>query len=570
MKSISRIVLALLLFSPVFASAQTIPLSDSLALQRQGIFDCNQNGAYAMSVGALGATGGVYVPVADATVELNTGVLVYQQCVLREVINRMREAATAGTGRKAVLAIQTGRGGNPQYVVRQAQEMLTVVDDPTMLDFLRGSGLKALDPVLQTPITRALVRNYEMRTRAPQNTLTCFYKDSLADVYSGQLPTTANIWDAVRAAGTPNCVPSLAFYSSEELAGSRIARAEQYQQDQWNWGRGYYSMTDSNGNIITPAVNVQESFQTILDSPVRQQESANDIGQMINALYAGMTTQILSDRNGLAGLTQSIGGQPRYIDQVVREASQGLRDSITNTAIQTLLSAQKVEAEYFKTVNAIGTVLTRAILGLKSAESQCWDLIIYQNDNHPERHVCSGPLSADNTCISTAGSCTVNPTTGEQTCPTGVALKVSTSTAFSQAVITANITDLGNATLARISTSKKALDLITQLIDSVTGASTDAQRLAVVQLNNMVAQKLLHIKPDLDGPNGVIKQLESVQAAMLDENSGLVATTVKLWADSEPLQPGKGWCNVNKPAVLDAWKKCWDKNNPQASACPTP
>ncbi len=570
MKNISRIILALFLFSPVFASAQTIPLSDSLALQRQGIFDCNQNGAYAMSVGALGATGGVYVPVADATVELNTGVLVYQQCVLREVINRMREAATAGTGRKAVLAIQTGRGGNPQYVVRQAQEMLTVVDDPTMLDFLRGSALKALDPALQTPITRALVRNYETRTRAPQNTLTCFYKDSLADVYSGRLPPTANIWDAVRAAGTPNCVPSLAFYSSEELAGSRIARAEQYQQDQWNWGRGYYSMTDSNGNIITPAVNVQESFQTILDSPVRQQESANDIGQMINALYAGMTTQILSDSNGLAGLTRSIGGQPRYIDQVVKEASQGLREAVTNVAIQTLDSARKVEIKYFQTVNEIGAVLTRAILGLKSAEKQCWDLIIYQSDNHPERHVCSGPIAADNTCMSFAGACTTDPTTGEQTCPTGVPLKISTSTAFSQSVISSQIAPIATTTLARISASQKALALIAQLIDSVTGASLDAQHLAVIQFNNLVAQKLVHIPPDLDGPNGVIKQLESVQALMLDENTGLVATTIKLWADSEPLSPGKGWCNVNKPAVLEAWKKCWDKNNPVASACPTP
>ena len=100
--------------------AETPPAVDppsvaaAYAFMRQGIFDCNLNGAYAMSVGAMGATGGVYVPVADATVELNTGILVYKECVLREVIIREREAATAGFARKAIVGGQTGRGGNPK------------------------------------------------------------------------------------------------------------------------------------------------------------------------------------------------------------------------------------------------------------------------------------------------------------------------------------------------------------------------------------------------------------------------------------------------------------------------
>lgn len=573
MKKILSIILAVLLLSPVFASAQAAPPpaidKDSLNLQRQGIFDCNQNGAYSMSVGALGATGGVYVPVADATVELNTGTIVYKECVLREVVNREREAAMAGFNKKAVTSIQTGRNGNAQYVVNEGQELLTNVKDPAFLSVLQDDTLKNLNPALQTPLTRAMVRHYERSTRSPGASLKCPYTGDLNAYHNGQI--RFSISDFL-AASAPQCDPVIALFLAQDIADARIAQCESYMRDQLNWGRGYYPRTDDPSNpcsakVLTPAVTVQESFQTILDSPVRQLESANDIGQMINALYAGMTTQIISDNQGLAGLTQSIGGQPRYIDRVVSEAAQGLRDAATNVALQNLRSAQQVEAAYFQTVNAIGTVLTTAIAQLRSAEKQCWELIIYQNDGHPERHACAGPLAADNTCTTYAGPCTTDSETGIETCPTGVALKVATSTVFSQSIITPQIAPLATATLARIKASQDALSLIAQLIEGVTGASLDAQRLAIIQLNSLVAQKLIHIPPDLDGPNGVVKQLDSVKTAMLGD-PGLVVDTIKLWANSTTVRPG--WCNINNPAVIDAWKKCWNKDAPNAAACPTP
>ncbi|KKW07358.1 MAG: hypothetical protein UY39_C0015G0001, partial [Candidatus Kaiserbacteria bacterium GW2011_GWC2_49_12] len=44
------------------------PTSEQYQFQRSGIFGCNQTAAYRMSVGALSAVGGVYVPVNDAAV----------------------------------------------------------------------------------------------------------------------------------------------------------------------------------------------------------------------------------------------------------------------------------------------------------------------------------------------------------------------------------------------------------------------------------------------------------------------------------------------------------------------
>lgn len=535
--------------------------------QRQGIFDCNQNGAYAMSVGALGAIGGAYVPVADAAVELNTGILVYKECVLREVVDREREAATSAFLKKAYTGIQAGRNGSPYYVVNQGKELLDV-SDQEFLAILQDGTLRNLNANLQGPVTRALARSYQAQTRSQQDILTCQYKGDLNAALNGQ--PQGSIWEALSALGNPACNPIGAYYLGQTLAGNRIAQAVQYQRDQWYWANGYYSITDDAQDplarkILTPGINVQQSFQTILDSPVRQLESANDVGQMISALYAGVTTQIISDNQGLAGLSKSSGGQLSYLDQVAKESAQGVRNAAVNAALQILNAAHQVESAYNQTVNKIASILTNAINQLRSAERQCWNIIIPK--------VCATPLAADNTCFAPTSNCTEsgggtatcivgtlsktvpitsctvtqNPVT--ITCPVGFKLKVVTTTAFSQAVIEPQITPLATTTLANIDKSQKATRLIGNLITSVTNtASLDAQRLSLQQLDSLVAQRALHTQPDLVV---VTQQKDSVDAAM----TTLVENTVKSWADSG--DPSVGWCNVNNQAVIDMWIQKW-------------
>ncbi len=554
-------ILSTLLLAPFYVGAVT--------LQRQGIFDCNPNGAYAMSVGAMSATGGVYVPVADATVELNTGILVYKECILREVINREREAATAGTAQTAVKAIQTGRRTDdgrdvPLHVVNRKNERVEV-SDGAFVGVLKDGTLDSLNPALRQPITKALARKYEVETRKISSTLGCSFKGDLKAFQQGTLPF--NFADFL-AGSEPQCDPAIAQFLAEDIANQRIAQALANQDAEWDWGNGYYARTDGaqdplQRKILTPAINVQQSFQTILDSPVRQMESANDIGQMINALYAGMTTHILSDSQGLAGITKSFGGQPSYLAQVVSQAAEGLRTSAVNTAIANLNAARDTEVKYFQTANAMGAVYTQAIAALRSIESQCWkDKVIPA--------VCGSALASDNTCTAKV-VCAPDPSdpTAPPICPTGPTLKIATSTAFSQSVIDAEIVPGATEVVSLINASQNALRLIEQLIAGVTNASLNAQQLAIVQLNNLVAQKLLHTPPDVNDPtNGIVKRLDNLQAALLGTDSGLVASILKLWADSPSVRPG--WCNVNNPAVIEAWKSCWNKNSPNAATCPKP
>ncbi len=498
----------------------------------QGIFDCNKNGAYS-SVGSTVAIGGPFVPVADYAVELNTGVLVYKECVLRNIVVRRREAAMTALLKKTNTAVQTGRNGNKQFVENQNQEKLNVSDLQEKA-FRESSALDAVHPSFRSDVQRAVAINYQLETRAKESALECPFEGDIS-VYQKD-PTHNFSWDAFFAMSKSTCIPFWAKMRAIEMRDEQIGRALAAQYDEWNWGRGYYAVTDNAANplarkVLTPSVTVQASFQNIIDSPIRQLESANDIGQMIGALYAGLETQILADSRGLAGISVSTGGQLSYIDQLVANSSQGLRNAALNAALQILASARRVEAAYLQAATAISTSLAQASAQLRSAENQCWNLIIPQ--------VCtSTALNAQNECTDASST-----------------YKIATSTAgYAQAVIVSQITPLITVAATNTATSQAALARIDVLIKGVSqNASLEVQRTSLLELDALVAQHRIHTQPDVDGPNGIVKKLDSVQAAM----NALVTDTVKSWADDP--SPAVGWCNINNTAVIQAWKDTWKK-----------
>ncbi|OGG52422.1 hypothetical protein A2851_05250 [Candidatus Kaiserbacteria bacterium RIFCSPHIGHO2_01_FULL_53_29] len=524
-------------FLPLFANAQ------AYQYQRQGIFDCNQNGAFAMNVGSLTANG-IYVPVADATVELNTGILVYKECVLREVIVRQREAASAAYLKRSYKGIQEGRNGNPQYAVNEGQELLTV-GDQVFVSWFQSGALDSLNPAFKAAVSRAVLVNYDTSTRAPQTELTCPYEGDLTPFQTN--PTQNFSFDAFLAGADPDCVPLYAKFEAQDLVNSRIAAAKQYQLDQWNWGRGYYALTDGaqdplNQRVLTPASNVNSTFQNVIDSSVRQLESANDIGQMIGALYAGVATQIVADSQGLAGLSQSIGGQPSYLDQVSSQSGQGLRDAAVNVANNNLAGALRTEQQYNQVVKSIGSLLTQATLQLRGLENQCWALVI--------SNVCTAPPDADR-------KCTAKP-------PASGSLTVATSTyQFAQAVIDSQIGTLAAQILPAIQKSDETLAKLTSIAARLSNPATQSQ--ALQELDQLVSARppVLHTPPD-------VAAITQQQQSTLSSLTNLLQTTRDTWTGvgsdgSTPANlswdgttnPGVGWCNATNDATRAAWVTKW-------------
>ena len=558
---LSNIVLSILFFALAPALAFADSTSVTLPQGFSGIFSCNQDGAYAMSVGALGATGGIYVPVADATVELNTGTLVYKECVLREIVDAQRQVATAGVLQRNDSQILTSRNGSPQFSVNRLQERQSA-NNQIASDFVKSSAFNSLDPAIQQSVKQAVAQNYINGMNAMAS-VACAYPGATADFTSAN--TSGYIFDDIRAIGSP-CNPIIAYQDENDILGTQIGEGDSILDAELSEGQGYYPVTSGGLNplaqqVVTPGSFVNSSFTQIAQSPFNQLQNANDLGQMVNALFAGVSTQITSPTGGgINGISQPIGSTPSYLQQAVTATAQNLQGQIINAAVANLTSALQVEEAYFNIMNSIAQTLISTIAQLRSAENQCWQKII--------QNVCATPIAADGTCTAVTPACSTtpdpnNPDAPVPTCPTAPKLKVATSTAFSQAVIDSQITATAQIVANNSSTSKQALNLLNGLIQSVTGSNVDAQASAIAQLNQLVANNLLHTQPQA---NAAQQQQNAVQGSM----QTLLTNTINLWAGTNPndttqtnlpwdgtVSPGAGWCDFQSQSTLQQWEQKW-------------
>ncbi|MFA7309600.1 MAG: hypothetical protein WC050_01710 [Candidatus Paceibacterota bacterium] len=522
-------------------------VSSNLAFQRQGVFGCSQTGSYAMSVGALSAVGGTYVPVNDAAVTLNTGYLVYKECVLRGIVNRMREDQTAGLLKKITVAYSNGRNGQPMFVQSLPKESRAVYTSSVSRD-IQGDTLSPLNPAFQTAAKRAIVEGYMAGINAPNRSLGCRYQGDLYQLQTQPTKASGNIWAGLNAMAYPSCNPFFAVQAAKDLVMGNAASLWNDQLTQVGWGNGNYprQVYDADGNLITvtPGYLIGATEQQALETGFAQLQNANDIDQMVGALFSGITSQVISDSRGLAGLTQNNGNQMSYLDQVIKESASGLRNSALNAAIQIVAAAKSNELTYFNAMNDIGTILVNTIKTLRANEQTCWDKIITA--------VCADTVKADNTCTGKAGPCTTDPTTGELVCPVGPKLKVATSTAFSQGVITNSIAPLASSTALNIEASKRALAVVDRLLKTIVSGTVVEQRDALLEVDGLVTNRGFRSQYDA----------ENAKQSKTDVTGNMITRlqdTNTLWGDKELSQsdPSSGWCNVNLPSVIQMWTSKW-------------
>src|SRR3989344_6738689 len=483
-----------------------------------GIFGCNQTGSYAMSVGSLSAVGGVYVPTNDAAVTLNSGFITYKECILDGVNKRFAESASTDNTRFGINAFLTGRDGTPFFSVDFIADMLARSDE-TFLRVLQVGELSPLNTALRGDVMRALARNYQFDTRAANRALQCPYQGDLNSVLTGQ---TNDVWGGLMALTNPACNPLGAFHLAKEYTQSNIARNREEMLFRLTTGQGTYGVEEVDPvtgarRTLTPGSIVSGNIQQLITSGFRQLENADEIDQMVGALFSGLSAHSISDSRGLSGLTQPTLGQPSYLEQMAREASQGLRDSAINAALQILSAGRQVETTYLNAMNAIASNLTQTIGQLRSAENSCWALVVPAAQTYANQN--------------------------------GFQITAATSTAFSQQVIDSQIAAPASVTVANVEKSEQALQLINRLIAGVTNTSSlEAQRLALQQLDSLVAQGLLHNQYDA---GQATQRKGEVEEAM----TTLVEDTIKAWADSTDLNVG--WRNLNNADVAKMWAERW-------------
>lgn len=488
-------------------------------LSRDGIFGCRA--AQYANIGTLTAIGGVYVPVNDAAVTLNTGYLVYKECVLDGVVSAIKNDIASGLQSGAVRAIETSRNGNKQYYTNREDFRPDL--DAITVEAATAAKSGTMCAAYKNRVATAIARDYYKDTRESADESLCPFTTTTGEREALVGGTQAVNWQKFLGLVEPGGYEFGAYnIERAELDAKHIAY-ESDIREQLRWGNGFFPALDNaqnplNRNVITPASVIANSLQRMLGVGTDILVQADEIDKVNGSLQAGLQSSIIADTiRGLTGFSRSQNGQPSYLDRMNAEASSGVRSNAVNAALAILATARQVETTYKSAKEAIAAALTSAITKLRQAENTCWGLIV--------------------------------PKVRDRAASEGTSLRIATTTEFSQKVIDEQIQPLATVTVRDLRASESALVLINQLIASVTNtSSTAAQRAALERLDSMVANNQMHSASEASTAQ---KQKDDVTTAI----NTLVDDTLKGWGDSQ--DTAVGWCNVNNSAVIDMWYDRW-------------
>lgn len=488
-------------------------------------------GALSMSVGQIAAQGGGFVPVSDAAVTRNTGILVYKECVLRSMINAERKHEIAQlvaktsksflTGRKVCTTddegaetCETGPMFSENLAVDQRKWADAVVDKA-----INGAALDSITSAYRDDVKLAINRNYAQATRNPGSSLACSNPDPAAviAINNGLYRGTQDLYTVA----DPNCNAAALLYNGQSMVMGNVAADRDLRLTRLGWNSGVYDVTVDTGGIsrvVTPGFIIAGTMQQQLGSGFRQLENANDIGQMIDGFFAGIGQQILAaGAGGLMGIINAQAGQRSYLDTIVSNTGAEVQSGQINATVDAVTAAYANETAYSAAKNATASVIKQGVAQARAAESKCWDLIVPPVTAYAQQN--------------------------------GMTLKIATTTAASQTVIDKNMAALANATQADITASNATMNKINQILAGVMGKSTSPTD-AYNQINVLVSSGALHTA---DQAQAAIQQTTTVQTALV----GVVADAVKQWRENA--DPNVGWCSVNTPAVITMWANKWKK-----------
>lgn len=502
-------------------TAQTTDTFSPSSLSNNGIFGCLGQGARVANVGTTRAVGGVYVPVNDAAVTLNTGFLVYKECILDGMARKIAESGTTELGNQALRAFETGRNGNAQYVRNFRSDFQPRVD-AIIVNGLSDQSTSGLCAAFRNSVRTAVVRNTLAVSRQTNVATRCSLTGSEVDqraLIQGR--RGLNNWNEWFALMEPENTPLGAARLTEQQLAITVLEDDRNTREFLGYSGGVFSAYDTQNpltqRVVTPGFIIANAITQVTGSGYRQLESANEIDQVVANLWGGLSSRLLTSGSGIPGLFVSTGNQPAYADQMVAETRAAVRASAVNAAVVSLSGSRQSEAAYLTAKQGTASALINAINALRNEEKSCWtDMIPYVQTMATSQ---------------------------------GATLVIATSTQFSQAIIDGQIREPASTTAAEVTRSQQILNTLDQLIATVTNsASSAAQQQALLQADQILATNPPHTQLEAQQ---AATQRDSVTSAL----STLVNDTRTAWRQST--DPNLGWCNVNNTPSVERWFNAW-------------
>jgi hypothetical protein len=227
----------------------------------------------------------------------------------------------AQTTRSIIDWINSGFQGKPAFIT-DLDEYLFNAADEVATDFIAGENFSQLCKPLQMPVRFILDLSYR-RARSFQERSQCTISKAITNIGNS---VENSFEDGFRSWFEITTNPYNNIYGATVFSAS--AMRQQIEQDAENkkresdWSNGWLSVKDcSSGKcvIVTPGNVISEYLNFSLTVGDRVLIEADDINEIIGALFAQLGKQAITGVGGLLGLSQSQGGQASYLSQFEQE-----------------------------------------------------------------------------------------------------------------------------------------------------------------------------------------------------------------------------------------------------------
>lgn len=292
------------------------PISNSFEIQEAGAFDI------------FGAAGDALSLVQETISATSLTALELKEFTLDGIAYSLAKKAVSQMTSNIVDWINSGFEGNPMFIT-DLGGFLTDVADQVAGDYLYELAGDLCSP-FQLNVTMALKIQ---RQQAQSGRTQCTFSgavDNLANFAQGF--SNWGEWFEITVRPENNVYGAMLIAQVE--LDQRITNALGIEKEQLGWNAGFMSQkkcetvqTASGAkqqcSIVTPGVVIAEQLNKNLDSGREALITADEIDEVISALFAQLAEQAMTGVNGLLGLSAGAGGSS-YLDQVGRGEGESI------------------------------------------------------------------------------------------------------------------------------------------------------------------------------------------------------------------------------------------------------
>ncbi|MBL7045488.1 MAG: hypothetical protein ISR99_00415, partial [Parcubacteria group bacterium] len=308
----------------VILAPLTFTINPPEARAQAGAVGCATAALLGAGAGVAAAAAGLNVPTFDLSTFTVQATETQKECLLDGIVVLLREVLISQLVKSVVTWINSGFDGNPAFIT-DLRGFLTDVVDETIGTYIDSSQLSFLCSPFQLDIKIAIRINFESVDREPACTLTDvveniddFYKRGFGGGWKGFI-------DANTITGNN---PFFAYLDADVRIRGRIDKSLAIELEKLKWGDGFpgFEICDeevpgeSSCQTVTPGSYVNHTLNRYAaDSGINQLELADEIDEIIGALAAQLSKQLLTGAGGLLGASRSSGGRNSYLSRTVSD-----------------------------------------------------------------------------------------------------------------------------------------------------------------------------------------------------------------------------------------------------------